>query len=159
MGAGVEEGVVETLARLVGVNVTEVVRAAGGVVWRRRDERLEVLLVHRPRYDDWSVPKGKAEPGEKDEDCALREVAEETGLRCRLGAEIGTARYVDRHGRPKVVRFWAMEPIAGEFVPSEEVDQLRWVTPAAARDVLSYQRDAELVDALSGLIEQPGPRA
>ncbi len=85
-----------------------VVRAAGGVVWRRSGPDLEVLLIHRPRYDDWSLPKGKAESGEDDVDTAAREVAEETGLVCVLGPELARIRYTDRNGRPKVVRYWSM---------------------------------------------------
>ncbi len=117
------------------------VRAAGGVVVR--DGR--VLVVHRPRYDDWSLPKGKALDGESDEECALREVEEETGLRCRLGREVATSQYVDARGRPKRVRWWEMEPLEGEFVPTDEVDELRWVTRDEARRLLSYDRDAQVL--------------
>src|SRR5579859_1970709 len=100
------------------------VRAAGGLV--RRDGT--VLLVHRPRYDDWTFPKGKAEEGESDEDCALREVHEETGLRCTLDGELPATHYVDARGRPKQVRWWRMQPIADDgFTPNDEVDELRWV--------------------------------
>src|SRR5947208_721849 len=88
------------------------VRAAGGLVTRTRPGGVEVLIVHRPRYDDWSLPKGKAEPGETDEDTALREVEEETGYRCRLGAELPTVYYEDRRGRQKQVRFWHMTVIS-----------------------------------------------
>src|SRR3989442_274166 len=94
-------------------HVSEVVRAAGGVVLR--DGR--VLLVHRPRYGDWTFPKGKALPGESDEDCALREVEEETGLRCELGEELPATAYVDGMGRPKRVRWWRMRPVGGAFMP------------------------------------------
>ena len=83
------------------------VRAAGGVVWRRTDT-VEVLLVHRPRYDDWSMPKGKLDDGESFEDAAVREVEEETGIRAALGEDLGEVRYVDHKGRDKVVRWWAM---------------------------------------------------
>jgi 8-oxo-dGTP diphosphatase len=129
------------------------VRAGGGVVWRRRDTgELEVLLVHRPRYDDWSLPKGKAEPGESDDETALREVAEETGYVCRLGADLGEVRYADRFGRPKVVRYWAMEPIEDHGLgPGDEVDERRWVTVADAVAVLSYDRDADILDAFERL--------
>jgi 8-oxo-dGTP diphosphatase len=120
------------------------VEAAGGVVLR--DGR--VAVVHRPRYDDWSLPKGKLDPGETFEDAALREVAEETGLRCRLVRELPEVRYEVR-GRPKLVRYWAME-VEEEtpFVPNEEVDELRWVEPAEALTLLSYDRDREPVLAL-----------
>jgi 8-oxo-dGTP pyrophosphatase MutT (NUDIX family) len=118
------------------------VRAAGGLVVRDG----EVLLVHRPRYDDWTFPKGKAEDSETDEDCALREVLEETGLQCRLGAEAGVTEYVDSKGRPKRVRWWLMEPVQGDFTPSEEVDEVRWVEPATAAELLSYGRDLTLLE-------------
>jgi len=133
----------------------KVVRAAGGIV-RRRDEHdgdtdTRILLVHRPRYDDWSLPKGKADPGERAEDTALREVEEETGLRCALGAEVGTTRYRDSRGRDKVVRYWLMEPDDGhDFVPNHEVDEIRWCTPAEAGELLSYDHDRQLVAAVGG---------
>jgi 8-oxo-dGTP diphosphatase len=118
------------------------IRAAGGIVLR---DGL-VLLVHRPRYDDWTFPKGKAEGGERDEDCALREVREETGWRCELGAELASTEYVDARGRPKRVRWWRMRPLADEgFTPNEEVDELRWATPDDARGLLSYARDLQLL--------------
>jgi 8-oxo-dGTP pyrophosphatase MutT (NUDIX family) len=118
-----------------------VVRAAGGIV--QSDGR--ILLVHRPKYDDWTFPKGKAEDGETDEDCALREVAEETGLRCTLLEEIGTTEYVDSKGRDKRVRWWLMHPIAGAFVPNREVDEVRWLAPSEASRLLSYDRDTGLL--------------
>jgi len=124
--------------------------AAGGLVWRRRDGRAEVLVVHRPRYDDWSFPKGKVDPGETERAAALREVAEETGLACRTGAELATVRYLDRQGRPKRVRYWLMEPEGGRFEPSDEVDAVRWLDAAAAPAVLSYDDDRRLL-AASGL--------
>jgi 8-oxo-dGTP pyrophosphatase MutT (NUDIX family) len=126
------------------------VRAAGGLVVREgKGGRREVLLVHRPKYDDWSFPKGKADPGEKDEDTALREVEEETGLRCRLGAEVGTARYRDSQGRPKVVRYWFMEIESNrEFVANREVDALRWCAIGDAAEVLSYPHDRKLLGGL-----------
>ena len=111
----------------------EEVRAAGGVVWREGDDGIEVLLVHRPRYDDWSHPKGKCDSGESDEACALREVQEETGLDCELGEELAATSYRDRHGRPKRVRYWSMRPIGGEFAPIDEVDEVRWLPIDEAR--------------------------
>jgi len=116
------------------------VRAAGGVV--RRDGRIAV--VHRPRYDDWSLPKGKLDPGETWEEAALREVREETGLECELGDELSSTRYHDRKGRSKLVRYWLMDPVEGEFAPNDEVDELRWLTPAEAAALLTYPRDKEL---------------
>ncbi|HEY2544085.1 MAG TPA: NUDIX hydrolase [Gaiellaceae bacterium] len=122
--------------------MTPEVRAAGGIV--RRDGL--VLLVHRPRYDDWTFPKGKAEDDESDEDCALREVHEETGLRCELEDELATPHYVDAKGRPKRVRYWRMRPIADDgFTPNEEVDELRWLAPADAPALLTYERDRVLL--------------
>src|SRR5262249_3565617 len=113
------------------VSRDELVHAAGGVVWRRKGKgTTRILLVHRPRYDDWSRPKGKAEPGEKPEDTALREVLEETGMRCRLGAEVGRTRYRDARGRKKEVRYWLMEPLGdNDFEPNAEVDEVRWCSP------------------------------
>jgi 8-oxo-dGTP diphosphatase len=136
-------------ARPGGLELTDaVVRAAGGIPYRRTGEVPEVLLVHRPKYDDWTFPKGKAEPGESDEECALREVEEETGLRCALEGELGDTGYVDPKGRPKVVRWFAMRPLGGEFVPHEEIDEIRWLPVKAAADALSYDRDRELLDEL-----------
>ena len=120
------------------------VRAAGGVV--SRDGR--VALVHRPKYDDWTLPKGKLDPGESFEEAALREVHEETGLRCRLGPELPSSKYVDPKGRRKLVRYWQMEPLEGEFAPNKEVDELRWLEPGEARELLSYERDREVLAAL-----------
>lgn len=124
------------------------VQAAGGLVWRRRDGATEILLVHRPKYDDWTFPKGKLAPGESHADGALREVAEETGLRCVLGPEVATTSYRDSNGRPKVVRYWAMQPEDGEFRPNSEVDEARWVRLDEAADVLSYDRDRGLLTSL-----------
>ena len=121
----------------------DTVRAAGGVVVR--DGR--VLLVHRPKYDDWTLPKGKAEPGESDESCALREVEEEAGFRCELEREAGSTSYVDGRGRPKVVRYWRMRAVDGDFTPHGEVDEVRWATPDEARELLSYERDRTVLDA------------
>jgi 8-oxo-dGTP diphosphatase len=121
------------------------VRAAGGVVSRLVDGRVEVLLVHRPAYDDWTLPKGKAAPGEPDEACALREVEEETGLRCRVTGEVGATRYADPKGRAKVVRYFAMEPAGGALVLEHEVDDARWVELEQAPGKLTYERDRELL--------------
>jgi 8-oxo-dGTP diphosphatase len=125
------------------------IRAAGGVVWRRTPTGdVEVLLVHRPKYDDWSLPKGKRERSDaSDEETALREVEEETGLRTRLGQELPDRRYRDRNDQPKVVRYWMMEPLSGNFSPHDEVDAVRWVTLEEARRLLSYPEDAKVVDA------------
>ncbi len=128
----------------------EVVRAAGGAVWRWGPSDIEVLLVHRPVYDDWTLPKGKVQPGEDDEDAALREVLEETGFVCELGAELASTRYRDRHGRPKVVRYWAMEVYTEvtHFHANDEVDKLAWLGVEKAMERLTYERDREVLDAL-----------
>jgi 8-oxo-dGTP pyrophosphatase MutT (NUDIX family) len=105
-----------------------------------------VLLVHRPRYDDWTLPKGKNEPGERDEDAALREVEEETGFRCTLGEPAGETRYEDSKGRQKVVRYWVMEPTRDHtFTPNREVDKLRWCTRGEAGTLLTYSHDRRLL--------------
>ncbi len=128
---------------------TTSVQAAGGVIWRRSPAGdLEVLLVHRPKYDDWTVPKGKLDPGEGHARAALREVEEETGLRCVLGPELPSTSYRDRRGRPKSVRYWAMTPVGGAFRPTDEVDQIRWLPVDEAKSVLTYERDRPVLDAL-----------
>ena len=131
------------------LDVTERVRAAGGLVCRRREDGVvEILIVHRPAYDDWSFPKGKLEPGEREEDAATREVEEETGLRCRLDHELATTSYRDSRGRQKTVRYWLMTPIGGRLAASNEVDDARFVPLADAEALLTYQRDADLVAAV-----------
>jgi 8-oxo-dGTP diphosphatase len=119
------------------------VKAAGGLVVRD-DGR--VAVVHRPRYDDWSFPKGKLDAGETWERAALREVQEEIGLRCRLDDELPATEYRVPRGR-KVVRYWRMRPESGEFSPNEEVDEVRWVTPEEAAGLLSYEHDRALARA------------
>jgi 8-oxo-dGTP diphosphatase len=129
--------------------VTEdVVRAAGGVVLRDGVAGPELLLVHRPAYDDWSLPKGKAKPGESDEESALREVEEETGLRCALDRELPSTRYHDGRGRPKVVRYWLMRAVEGEAHPQAEVDDVRWLPLGEALDALTWDRDREVIEAV-----------
>jgi 8-oxo-dGTP diphosphatase len=123
------------------------VRAAGGIVLRPRPGGgVEVAVVHRPKYDDWTLPKGKLDPGETWEQAALREVEEETGLRCRLGKEVlPPTRYRDAKGRPKTVRYWLMEVAGGAFTPNREVDELRWLELPAATALLTYDHDQELL--------------
>ncbi len=130
---------------------TSQVRAAGGVVWRARDGVVEVVVVHRPRYDDWSLPKGKCDRGERDEDAARREVLEETGLVCDLGAELVTSRYVDGRGRDKVVRYWAMTVVGGGFQANDEVDEMRWLPVEQAMATLTYARDHPVVSSFQAL--------
>jgi 8-oxo-dGTP diphosphatase len=125
--------------------VVRQVSAAGGVV--ERDGLIAV--VHRPRYDDWSLPKGKLDRGESFEQAALREVLEETGLRCELGEELPAVRYLDQRGRPKTVRYWRMRATGGSFEPGSEVDEIRWLRPASAVELLSYEHDRRLVQDLS----------
>ncbi len=133
----------------------EPVRAAGGVVVRRGSHgSTQVVVVHRPRYDDWALPKGKLDRGETEHDAALREVEEETGLRAVIGSVAGIARYRDRHDREKVVTYFFMTPEGGEFTPNDEVDELRWLPPEEAVALLTYERDRELVQ---GLLRDPPP--
>ena len=133
-------------ARPAGLGLTRPVRAAGGVVWRRgAGHDLEVLLVHRPKYDDWTFPKGKNHAGENDRACALREVEEETGLTCEVGLELASTSYRDHRGREKTVRYWSMRPVEGSFSPQEEVDEVCWLSLSQAHERLSYQRDREVL--------------
>jgi len=121
------------------------VRAAGGVLLREGSSGPEVAVIHRPKYEDWSLPKGKLDDGEDFEQAALREVKEETGMEAELGPELSSVSYRDRKGRTKIVRYWLMRVAGGEFEPGSEVDELRWLDPEGARELLSYQHDAELV--------------
>jgi 8-oxo-dGTP diphosphatase len=121
------------------------VRAAGGVLLRGVDDGVQVAVIHRPKYEDWSLPKGKLDPGEDFEQAAVREVEEETGMRAELQSELGSVSYRDRKGRTKLVRYWLMRRLEGEFAPGSEVDELRWVDPDAAAELLSYEHDGELV--------------
>ena len=137
------------------------VRAAGGIVWRLGGGGgVEVAVIHRPKYDDWSLPKGKLDAGEGWEEAALREVCEEIGLRCRLGDEVGRVSYTDHRGRPKVVRYWLMEPLeeVARFRPSREVDELRWLGPEAAIALLSHEHDRELVRRALGPMTAEAPK-
>jgi len=121
-----------------------IVRAAGAVLV----DGERVALVHRPRYNDWTLPKGKNEPGEDDIAAALREVQEETGFHGRIERDLGVVRYtVEKHGAvlPKVVRYYVMAVGAGAFEPNHEVDELRWVTREQAAQLLTYERDREVL--------------
>lgn len=137
------------------------VLAGGGVVWRSagggtgggdHGDDHEVLLVHRPRYDDWTFPKGKLDAGETLEECAIREVAEETGLHCEMGAALGDVSYIDHKGRTKLVRYWAMTVLSGGHAVDDEVDELRWVTPGEARRLLTYRHDHGVIDLFEQVV-------
>jgi 8-oxo-dGTP diphosphatase len=130
-----------------------VVQAAGGAVVRHTSRgEMRVLLVHRPHREDWTFPKGKLEAGESHERCALREVEEETGLRCRLGAELAPISYINGKGRPKVVRYWIMDPGSGRAEPRNEVDAIRWASIEEAAALLTYPRDRKILTALCAAV-------
>jgi 8-oxo-dGTP pyrophosphatase MutT (NUDIX family) len=129
------------------------VRAAGGVLWRRGEDGVEVLLIFRPRYRDWSLPKGKAKGEESDEEAAIREIDEEVGVQVELGRELPSTRYRDARGRDKVVRYWAVEvPGGAEPFPGDGVTDVRWVPLGDAREQLSWDRDRAVVDGLEEAI-------
>jgi 8-oxo-(d)GTP phosphatase len=133
--------------------VGDEILAAGAVLWRRSSRGIEVALIHRPRYDDWSFPKGKAKPGEHVLETAVREVTEETGIRPVLGRPLPTAHY-ESGGRPKRVDYWAARAApggndlasSGWFRANDEVDDLRWLPVPEARGRLSYPRDVTMLD-------------
>lgn len=125
------------------------IRAAGGVVWRPTAGGGRVYaVVHRPAYDDWTLPKGKLAAGESEIEGALREVEEETGMSCRVDRPLGATSYIDRKGRPKVVVYWLMQATGGSFEPGEEIDECRWLPLAEVLDLLSYARDHTLLSSL-----------
>jgi polyphosphate kinase len=129
------------------LEIPEIVPAAGGIVTHSSDGEQQVLLIHRPRYGDWSFPKGKVDDGETAAEAALREVLEETGYTASLGPYVGAVEYPDRSGRPKIVHYWAMSIEGGAFAPNDEVDKVAWQTLDDAVDLLSYERDRAVLRA------------
>jgi 8-oxo-dGTP diphosphatase len=121
------------------------IEAAGGVLWRPAARGREFAVIHRPRYDDWTLAKGKLDPGETHAQAAVREVAEETGYDVDLGPDLGEVTYL-HNARPKRVRYWGMRATGGEFEVNSEVDDLRWLELDRARQVLTYDRDREVLD-------------
>jgi 8-oxo-dGTP pyrophosphatase MutT (NUDIX family) len=131
------------------VGLNRIVRAAGAVVWRHGPNGVEILLIHRPRYGDWSFPKGKVKTGESEEEGALRELEEEVGIRGTLGPELARTSYRDGKGRTKTVRYWAVALPAGtEPITGDGVDEVRWLPVEEAADELSWPRDRPVLDSL-----------
>ncbi len=125
------------------------VKAAGGVIVRGPKKGPKVLLVHRPRYNDWSFPKGKLEPGEKFKHAALREVLEETGFSCKMHKpSLPSLTYRDRNDRSKVVRYWLMTVLSGTFKPNDEVDLIAWVRSDKVTERLTYTKDQQFYEDL-----------
>jgi len=127
------------------------VRAAGGIVWRLGELGIEVVIVHRPKYSDWTFPKGKLDPGESDESAAHREVLEETGFECVLGRELPSVRYSDAKARLKQVRYWEMTIASGDFEANDEVDELVWATIDDSRKRLTHSHDIRVLEAFAKL--------
>jgi len=143
--AGAEEAV---------LGLSEIVQAGGGVVVRRIDGRAEIVLVHRARYDDWSIPKGKLMDGETHLEAALREVSEETGIECRPGIELPSSTYELGDGSRKIVRYWAMEPTSETTLhPTEEIDRASWLAVAEATRRLTHDRDRAVLAAVAARSE------
>jgi 8-oxo-dGTP diphosphatase len=137
----------------MGARDERVVQAAGGVIVRQTLRgKIQVLLVHRSHREDWTFPKGKLEAGESHERCALREVEEETGLRCTFGAELPPSSYTNGKGRPKVVRYWIMDPGNGRAEPRNEVDAVRWASLEEAATLLTYPRDRKILTAFAAAV-------
>ena len=129
--------------------------AAGGVITRRHRGHSEFLIVHRPRHDDWSLPKGKLENSEKFSEASIREVKEETGSEVKKLAKIGSIAYKSTGGRAKVVRYWLFEYLSGKFQPNYEVDEIRWVEATDAMQILTYPRDRNVFAWGATLTESP----
>lgn len=132
--------------KILEVTDVNVIKAAGGVVCRSNGNgKTQIVVVHRPGYDDWTLPKGKVDPDETAEECALREVREETGYKCELVRPLGCTAYVDRRGRNKVACYWVMHVLSGRFRPGGEVDRLLWLSVPDAIKRLTYTRDKTLL--------------
>ena len=157
-GSGLQASLLEAVRPLDQPGPEEPIVAAGGVVWRRAGPGIEVAIVHRPRYDDWSLPKGKLGAREDALSAALREVAEETGMRVRVGPPLGETRYrklTPTGSRPKVVHWWAMEATGGGFTPGDEVDDMRWLSTEEAALLVTRLTDRDLLarfDAITGML-------
>lgn len=131
--------------------------AAGAAVYRMRSGRPEILLVHRPRYDDWSLPKGKLDRGESFKRCAERETAEESGVSGVVERPIGTVGYVTGAGNNKAVRYWLIRGKDEEFAPNSEVDKIRWMRPKKAMEKVSYSRDEAIIRTASAMARDRRP--
>jgi 8-oxo-dGTP pyrophosphatase MutT (NUDIX family) len=131
----------------------DLMRAAGGVICRDGDSgAFEIAVIHRPHREDWSFPKGKLDPGESFEQCAVRETYEETGLYCELDRFVGVTEYTHRKGRPKIVAYWLMGIIGGTFTVNPEADEIRWLSIDEARQLVTYDRDRELLDLVAAVL-------
>ena len=131
------------------------IKAGGGVVHRRDNGKSEFLLVHRPRYDDWTLPKGKLARREGYLEAALREVREETGVRANRPVDVGSIGYATAQGNRKVVRWWLMETVTEKFKPNAEVDEVAWLTTGKARKRLDYEADRNVLERANGLVDDP----
>ncbi|MDX2824153.1 NUDIX hydrolase [Streptomyces ipomoeae] len=140
------------------MEVTRLVLAAGCTLWRRSPagEGIELALVYRPKWADWSLPKGKLKRGEDPRDGAVREVLEETGMTCALGPELPAVHYVDAQHRPKQVRYWAAEATGGTFTPNREVSELLWLPPEAAMQRLTHEKDRAVVSSFLDTFHKAG---
>ena len=133
-------------------------QAAGGIVWRPADDGMEVLVAHRPRYDDWAYPKGKLDTGESLIECAVREVEEETGLRCEVGRFLGLNTFTMPSRDRKEVSYWAMQAVSGSFTPNDEVDAIEWVPYSKLAGRLSYELDLAFITSLTESWTEPADR-
>jgi 8-oxo-dGTP diphosphatase len=130
-----------------------VIRAAGALLWRENSElKIEIALIHRPRYDDWSLPKGKIEEGESSLRCAFREVIEETGITPQFGRELGSVEYKEPAGL-KRVKYWAAKALTDEFLPNEEVDEIAWLNPEDTLARATHESDKTIIESF--LAQEP----